>query len=116
VFLCYNKTTTKIKTEVSMPGRHHHFYLTKKKEKQLINRICAVFAVFMPLTTLPQIIQLYTSHDASGLSLLMWVLYTIGVIPFLLFGVIYHHSQLVVLNILWLIVQVTMITGIIIYS
>jgi len=94
----------------------HHFYLTKKKEKQLINRICAVFAVFMPLTTLPQIIQLYTTQNASGLSLLMWVLYTIGVIPFLLFGIIYRHSQLVVLNALWILVQITMITGIIIYT
>jgi len=99
-----------------MPGRHHHFYLTKKKEKLLINRICAVFAVFMPLTTLPQIIQLYTTQNASGLSLLMWVLYTIGVIPFLMFGIIYRHSQLVVLNTLWLLVQITMITGIIIYA
>lgn len=99
-----------------MPGRYHHFHLTKKKEKLFINRICAVFAVLMPLTTLPQIIQLYTTQNASGLSLLMWILYTIGVIPFLLFGVIYRHSQLVVLNTLWLLVQITMITGILIYT
>lgn len=100
----------------SMPGHSHYFHLTKKKEKLLINRICSVFAVFMPLTTLPQIIMLYTTQNASGLSLLMWVLYSIGVIPFLLFGIIYHHSQLVVLNTLWLLVQIIMIVGIVIYS
>jgi uncharacterized protein with PQ loop repeat len=99
-----------------MSHHTHHFYLTKKKEKLIINRICAVFAVFMPLTTLPQIIMLYTTHNASGLSLLMWVLYSIGVIPFLLFGIIHRHSQLVVLNTLWLLVQITMIVGIVIFS
>jgi uncharacterized protein with PQ loop repeat len=99
-----------------MPHHTRHFHLTKKKEKQLINRVCAVFAVFMPLTTLPQIIQLYTTHDASGLSLLMWILYSIGVIPFLLFGIIYRHSQLIVLNTLWLVVQAIMIVGIVIFS
>jgi len=98
-----------------MPGRSHHFHLTKKDEKRLINRVCAVFAVIMPLTTLPQIHLLYTTQDASGLSLLMWVLYCVGCIPFLLFGIIYKHRQLVILNVLWLIVQFVMIFGILKY-
>ncbi len=98
-----------------MPGRSHHFHITKKDEKRLINRVCSVFAILMPLTTLPQISLLYTSKDAHGLSLLMWILYTIGCIPFLLFGIIYRHKQLVVLNVLWLAVQIIMIIGILMY-
>ena len=75
-----------------MPANTHLFHLTKKKEKALVNRTCAIFAVIMPLTTAPQIIMLYTTQNASGLSLAMWVLYTIGVIPFLLFGLLYRHK------------------------
>jgi uncharacterized protein with PQ loop repeat len=98
-----------------MPGRSHHFHITKKQEKRLINRICAVFSILMPLTAIPQIILLYTGKDSSGLSLEMWVLYCIGCIPFLLFGIIYKHIQLIILNTLWLVVQIVMITGILMY-
>lgn len=98
-----------------MPGRSYHFHLTKKEEKRLINRVCAVFAVLMPLTALPQITLLYQTQDASGLSLLMWVLYCIGCVPFLLFGIIYKHWQIIVLNVLWLVVQAVMIAGILMY-
>lgn len=99
-----------------MPSNTHLIHLTKTKQKLLIGKICTVFAVLMPLTTLPQIILLYTSHDASGLSLAMWVMYSIGVVPFLLFGVLYRHTQLIVLNSLWLIMQFVIITGIVVYS
>jgi uncharacterized protein with PQ loop repeat len=98
-----------------MPGRSHHFHITKKQEKRLINRICAVFAILMPLTAVPQIQILYSSQDAGSLSLAMWVLYCVGCLPFLMFGVIYKHIQLIILNTLWLIVQVIMIVGILMY-
>jgi MtN3 and saliva related transmembrane protein len=82
----------------------------------MLNRLCAVFAVFMPLTALPQVSMLYTTKDASGLSLLMWVLYSVGVVPFLLFGIVSKYWPLVVLNTLWLIVQGIMIVGILLYN
>lgn len=99
-----------------MPSRSYYFHLTKKEEKKIINRVCALFAVFMPLTTLPQIIQLYSTKSAGGLSLLMWVLYMVGCVPFLLFGIIYKHKQLILLNVLWLFVQGVMIVGIVLYG
>lgn len=99
-----------------VPGRSHSFYLSQNDKKRLISRICSVCAVLMPLTTLPQIYLLYSTKNASGLSLLMWVLYTVGCIPFLLFGYLYRHRQLVVLNSLWLVVQVVMIAGILMYK
>jgi uncharacterized protein with PQ loop repeat len=98
-----------------MPARSHYFYLAKQKEKRMINRLCAVFAVLMPLTTMPQIIQIYTTKNVSGLSLSTWILYTIGCIPFLLFGLMYRHKQLVVLNALWMVMQVVIIVGILLY-
>ena len=98
-----------------MSSRAYYIHLSKRAEKRMINRICAVFAVLMPMTTLPQIYMLYKGHDTHGLSLSMWVLYSIGCIPFLAFGIIYKHAQLILLNVLWLIVQAAMIIGILIY-
>lgn len=98
-----------------MPGHTHHFHIAKKNEKRFINRLCSVFAVLMPLTVLPQIYLLYTTQNASGLSLAMWVLYSIGCIPFLIFGYIYKLPQLIVLNSLWLVMQAIMIVGILVF-
>lgn len=99
-----------------MPGHSHHYHLIKGKKKHIINFICTIFAILMPLTTIPQIVLLYSTKEAAGLSLTMWIMYLIGVIPFLLFGIINKHVQLIILNSLWLVVQSIMITGIVLYK
>lgn len=98
-----------------MPDRAHQVHTTKKNEKRLINRICAVFAVLMPLTVLPQVYMLFSTQNTEGLSLAMWVLYTVCSIPFLIFGLTYKLGQLVVLNSLWIVMQSVMIVGILMY-
>lgn len=111
--LLYEAETNKNKH--AMSSRAYYLHLSKRAEKRFINRLCAVFAVLMPMTTLPQIYMLYVGHDARGLSLSMWILYAIGCIPFLAFGIIYRHIQLILLNILWLLMQAIMIVGILLY-
>lgn len=97
---------------------HHH---KKKREKpsenyvKKLDQVCLLFSVLMPATTIPQIFKIYSTQDVTGLSLSMWVLYTIGVIPFLIYGIVHKEKPLVLLNILWLIAQVVIITGILLY-
>lgn len=90
--------------------------VTAKGAKRLVDKLCYAASVFMPATAIPQIHQLYTTRDADSLSLLMWVLYLVGIIPFMLFGILHKEKQLVVLNVLWLIVTLTIIAGILLYS
>jgi uncharacterized protein with PQ loop repeat len=70
----------------------------------------------MPMTAIPQIYTLYTLQDAGSLSIWMWVLYSIGVIPFLIYGIAHRVTHLIVLNALWMTAQVIMIIGILMYS
>lgn len=69
----------------------------------------------MPSTTIPQIWKIYYYQVVDGLSLLMWVLYCIGVIPFLIYGIVHKEKPIIILNVLWLIAQITIIIGILIY-
>lgn len=98
-----------------MPISNAHA-VAKKGVKTAIDRLCYVASVFMPATAIPQIYQLYSTQDVSGLSLLMWVLYFVGIIPFLLFGIVHKEKQLIVLNVLWLIATVMMVVGILLFS
>ena len=77
-----------------------------------IDAVCLIFSVFNPLATAPQIVQLYSTHDSTGLSLLMWVLYLVGAIPFLAYGWVHRVKPLVVVNVLWVIIDLIMIYGV----
>lgn len=107
---------------------HGHFHLHKRHRtqhgepfhstdrlKKYVDRTCYFFSILMPLTTIPQIHLIYSEHEVSGVSLSMWILYCIGVIPFFLYGIIHKERQLVILNSLWMIAQVVVIVGILMY-
>lgn len=95
---------------------HHKKYPSPDKFVSRLDKTCLFFSVLMPATTLPQIYKIYVFQEVAGLSLLMWVLYTIGVIPFLIYGIVHKEKPLIVLNVLWLIAQVIIISGILMYS
>ena len=84
--------------------------------KRIVDRTCLVFSVLMPLTTVPQIYLIYSEKHATGVSLLMWIFYCIGVIPFLVYGIVHKERQLIILNTLWMIAQIIMIIGILLYG
>ncbi len=107
---------------------HHHIhqrkrnvvltdeYVKPRNYVKLLDKTCIFFSVLMPATTLPQIYKIYATQNVVGLSLSMWVLYTIGVIPFLLYGIVHKEKPLIILNVLWLIAQFVIIVGILLYS
>jgi MtN3 and saliva related transmembrane protein len=91
-------------------------YLFSRRQRKWLDKICLVLSVVLPITTLPQIYTTYTIQDASGVSLWMWVLYTIGMIPWLLYGIAYKSVPLIVSNALWITVQLIMVAGVLLYG
>lgn len=79
-----------------MPANKYLHHKHKKKHKNswstksIVDRVCMCMAVVMPLTTLPQIIQLYSSKETAVSSLLMWLLYFVSIIPFF---AVWHTTQ-----------------------
>lgn len=75
-----------------------------------------VVAVVMPLTTIPQIQQLYSTKVTTGLSLTTWVMYTaFGIVP-LLYAISNKLKPLILTNVIWMVIDFLMIYGIIRYS
>lgn len=79
---------------------HKQEYPHPNKNIRFLDNTCLVFSVLMPATTIPQIWKIFKYQQVDGLSLGMWVLYTIGVIPFLIYGIVHKEKPLIVLNIL----------------
>lgn len=94
----------------------HQQYPNPDPKIRALDNVCMAFSVIMPATTIPQIWKTYYYQDATGLSLLMWVLYCVAVIPWLIYGIVHKSKPIIVLNVLWIIVQLIMVAGIMIYG
>jgi len=85
-------------------------------QKQMVGYLMYAVAVIMPLSNVPQILQVYNTQVVTGLSLVSWVTYLIfGFIP-LSYALINKLLPLIISNVLWTLVNISMIYGIIIYS
>lgn len=73
-------------------------------------------AVGMPLTNIPQLVQIFSTKVTTGLSVSAWLMYTaFGVVP-LLYAISNKLKPLIISNILWMFIDVAMIYGIFRYS
>ena len=83
---------------------------------KFLDNICIMIAIIMPLTTFPQIYKTWVYKNAIGMSLLMWVFHAMLVIPMLLYGIAHKVKPLIILNILWVVVDIIVIIGIMLYG
>ena len=91
---------------------------TKKANKndKLIGYMMYAVSVGMPMTDIPQLIQIFSTKVATGLSASAWVMYAaFGVVP-LMYAISNKLKPLIISNVLWMIVDAAMIYGIFRYS
>jgi len=89
---------------------------TSTKFEKIIDLIVFFMAIAMPLTAIPQIIKIWHEKTAQGVSLLMWSLWLISVIPMLIYSFIHKEKPLVLMYLLWTVVYVIIISGLLIYG
>lgn len=87
-----------------------------KKSDKIFEQIVLIVSVIYPLTTLPQIFKVYTTHSAHDLSLLSWTLYGFLELLLLAYAVKYKLIPFIVQNSLWVIVDFTLVLSILIYG
>lgn len=73
-------------------------------------------AIFEPATAIPQIIQIYTSKNASSLSLLSQLLYLGTTCMWLFYGIRTKSRPLALTSLLWMISELLIIFGIFLYA
>jgi len=97
---------------------HYHLfkYLRTKKHQNRVDRVMSIAAVLHPLSALPQVLKVYHTHQAAGLSIVMWLGFLCLGFVFLFYGIAHRLKPYILMQILWLITDVAMITSIIKYS
>jgi len=87
-----------------------------KRDTSFIYRLTLVAAVMQPLMTLPQAIQIYTTQDATGVSLWTWLGFLFFGSIFLLYGITYRLKPIIVAQSLWFAMQLSVVVGILLWG
>ena len=109
-----------------MDGSHHiHIrkrahskiktYPHKDKWVRFLDKFLVVIAVVGPLIALPQILQIYISGDASGVSSLSWGFFALFNLPWILYGIVHRDKPIKIAYSLSFIANSTVFVGSILY-
>lgn len=106
----------------------HHLHLRKRLYKnlekyphplwwkRLLDKVMFGVAFVMPVVLMPQVIQLYTSKQAGGLSFLTW--FMVSIINFLwsLYGFVHKEKPLCIASFLVGVLNMSIAVGILLYK
>ena len=83
-----------------------------------LERVMLVVALIGPLGTVPQVVKVFFTHThhVHGLSLTTWGSFTLISMMWLAYGVVFRRTALIVANILYVVVNGAVVTGILMYS
>lgn len=90
--------------------------MNKKLNKKHIERFALIAGIIQPAITLPQIITIYANESAKDVSLLTWLGYLFFGVTFLIYGLAFKLKPIWIGQIIWVIMQLIIVVGIIIYK
>ena len=99
-----------------MASHHNLFkFLASKKNRTAVDRAMSVAAIAHPLMAVPQVIMIYTTQEVAGLSMFMWVAWLFLGVIFLAYGLAHTLKPYIVMQVLWVIIDLLVIAGILLY-
>ena len=94
----------------------HEPYPHPNKWKRFMDRAIYVVGILGPIMTMPQLIKIWAEKNAIGVSATTWIAYLLVAIFWLIYGTIHREKLIMTASILWIIVDILVVIGIIIYG
>ena len=86
---------------------------SKSQADSQLARLVLLVAIVEPLMTLPQIIQIYVSHN-TGSSIATWVMYLVSSAIWLVYGIKTRNVPIIVTDIFWVAVEALVVIGLVV--
>lgn len=96
--------------------RHTFHPKHKIKNNGPIDTLALLVGITQPLLTVPQIYLIYTTQDASDVSLFMWTGFNIASVILLMYGLRHKLKPIIWAQTLWIIFQTPMMLSVFIFS
>lgn len=99
-----------------MTRQKQHLKSNHKPQREFFDYIVYFFTVVTPLFELPQAYTIYANKSAEDVSLLTWGFFLIDNLVWIVYAIKRKVIPLLVTTILYLIFEVVIVVGIILYS
>jgi len=84
--------------------------------EQFVARTAYVFALCGPLSSVPQMWEIWADRDAHGVSLLTWTLFLVTSAVWLAYGVVKRDRPLIISNSIWVVCEAIIMLGAFLYD
>jgi uncharacterized protein with PQ loop repeat len=81
-----------------------------------IEKLMYIVSLAYPLTAVPQIIKVYTTHNVESLALASWLLYVIFGTIFVIYAISEKLKPLIIEGTLWVAIYALMVGAIVMYA
>lgn len=96
------------------PG--HEPYPARTVWLKLLDQLVLTIGIVGPLTSIPQALKIYLTHDATGVSTLAWLLPGVCDVVWIIYGLAHRDRPIVVAYTLWFFVNMLVAVGALIYG
>lgn len=102
--------------------RKQHSKLSKKVDRDQngvddrLDWITNICAVVLPFTTIDQLYLIYIKHQTAGVSAITWLLYGLLSIPLFIYSLYKRDLPMIILNGLWVVIDLMVWVGVLLYS
>ena len=83
---------------------------------RVLDSIVYVAGVLGPIFTLPQVLQIYSTHQADGVSALSFFMWALLDVPWIVYGLAHRERPIVYTYALWFLANATVAVGAVIYQ
>ncbi len=81
-----------------------------------MNRLIGGLSIFTLLVTIPQVLSIWTAHQAGGVSLVSWSGYLVSAVLWFWYGLQKRDSNIYLACIGWILLDGAVIVGILVYG
>ena len=81
-----------------------------------MDELVYIIAVFGPFMTLPQVLTIWIEKNTAGVSLTTWIAYIFIAVFWLMYGIMHKEKPIIISNICWILVELLIVVGIVIYG
>ena len=80
-----------------------------------LRRILGGLSIFTLLMTIPQVVTIWMNHQAAGVSIWSWSAYLVSAVLWFLYGLQKHDKNIYLACIGWMLLDVAVIVGTLLY-
>lgn len=113
---------------IDMPDVLHHFHKRKRiyknyepyphpnKWKRVMDKLIYAAIVIKLTMTVPQVVLIWTTQNASGVSMYTWITYAASSTVWTLYGIMHKEKPIIISSTISLVLEITIVGGTIFYG